>query len=139
MNSKKEVADRLNELQKHARESWGFVWKNDENRLFASEEAVSFEEAFHYFVNDGFCLWDIETNRKAEELDFITPYFDDSEEDEEDWSCDLYFVFRGGKELLVSSYTVGGSLGFLLEVKEKGIQTQDLEEIRQYFAFVDKC
>lgn len=139
MNSKKEVVDRLQELQKHARESWGFVWKNDENRLFASEDVSAFDKAFHYFVGEDFCLWDINTGRKAEELDSITPYFDDSEEDEEDWSFDLYFSFHGGKELLVSSYTVGGSLGFLLEVKGEKIQTQDVEEIRQYFAFVDKC
>lgn len=133
MNSKKEVVERLNDLRVHARECWGFVWKNEEGRLFASESASSFEEAFHYFEDDSFCLWDINTCRSAGDLDSITPYFDDSEEDEEDWSCDLYFTFRGGKELLISSYTVGGSLGFLLEVKGKGIQTQDTEEIKQYF------
>lgn len=134
MNNKKEVVDRLNELKTHARESWGFVWKNDENKLFASETSASFEESFHYFKDDNFCLWDIDTYRKATEIESITPYFDDNEEDEDDWSCDLYFVFRGGKELLVSSYTVDGALGFLLEVKEKKIQTQDPEEIKKYFA-----
>lgn len=135
MNNKKEVADRLNELRTHARECWGFVWKNDdENRVFASEEAGSFEESFHYFKDDFFCLWDIDTYRRADEIESITPYFDDSEEEEEDWSCDLYFVFRGGDELLVSSYTVDGALGFLLEVKSKGIQTQDPDEIKKYFA-----
>lgn len=134
MKNKKDVIDRLNELCTHARECWGFVWKNEENRVFASEEADSFEKSFHYFKDDYFCLWDIDTFRKAEEIESITPYFDDSEEEEDDWSCDFYFVFRGGEELLVSSYTVDGSLGFLLEVKNKKIQTQDLEEIKKYFA-----
>ena len=78
--------------------------------------------------------WVLSAYRKATEIESITPYFDDNEEDEDDWSCDLYFVFRGGKELLVSSYTVDGALGFLLEVKEKKIQTQDPEEIKKYFA-----
>ncbi len=133
MNNKKEVVDRLNELRTHARECWGFVWKNDENRQFASEEAASFEESFHYFKDDHFCLWDINTYRKAEEIDSITPFFDDNEEDEDDWSCDLYFVFKGGAELLVTSYTMAGALGFLLEVKGKKIQTQDPEEIKTYF------
>ena len=78
MNNKKEVVDRLNELRTHARECWGFVWKNDENRQFASEEAASFEESFHYFKEDHFCLWDINTYRKAEEIDSINPFFDDN-------------------------------------------------------------
>ncbi len=135
MNNKKEVVDRLNELRTHARECWGFVWKNeDENRVFASETAASFDEAFHYFDGEDFCLWDINTHRTAAEIKSITPYFDDSEEDEDDWSCDLYFVFKGGDETLVSSYTLGGSLGFLLEVKSKKIQTQNAEEIQKYFA-----
>ena len=133
MRNKKEVVDRLNELRTHARECWGFVWKNDADLAFASEEGTS-ESSFHYFKDDCFGLWDIDTYRHPEDIDSIAPFFDDNEEDEEDWSCDLYFTFRGGKELLVSSYTVGGSLGFLLEVKGKSIQTQDVEEIRKYFA-----
>ena len=56
------------------------------------------------------------------------------EEEDDDWSCDLYFSFRGGAELLVTSYTLAGALGFLLEVKGKKIQTQDPEEIQKYFA-----
>ena len=134
MNNKKEVADRLNELRIHARECWGFVWKNDENRLFASEEAASFDESFHYFVEDNFCLWGLNTHRTAAEMDSITPFFDDNEEEDDDWSCDLYFSFRGGRELLVTSYTLAGALGFLLEVKGQKIQTQDPEEIQKYFA-----
>lgn len=133
MKNKKEVIDRLKELQTHAGECWGFTWKNEDGREFAAENADSFEESFHYFKGDVFCLWNIETFRTADEIESITPYLDDSEEDEEDWSCDFYFVFRGGKELLVSSYTAGGSLGFLLEVKEKKLQTQDIEEIKKYF------
>lgn len=134
MNNKKEVVDRLNELRTHARECWGFVWKNDKNLLFASEEAASFEESFHYFVGEDFCLWDLNTHRTAAEIDSITPFFDDNEEEDDDWSCDLYFSFRGGKELLVTSYTLAGALGFLLEVKGQKIQTQDPEEIQKYFA-----
>ena len=133
MKNKKEVVDRLNELRTHVRECWGFVWKNDADLAFASEEGTS-DDSFHYFKDDCFCLWDIDTYRYAEDLDSIAPFFDDNEEDDVDWSCDLYFTFCGGKELLVSSYTVGGSLGFLLEVKGKGIQTQDVEEIKAYFA-----
>ena len=134
MNNKKEVVDRLNELRTHARECWGFVWKNDANRLFASEDAQFFDESFHYFNGDNFWLWDINTYRKAAEIDSITPFFDDNEEEDDDWSCDLYFSFRGGAELLVTSYTLAGALGFLLEVKGKKIQTQDPEEIQKYFA-----
>lgn len=134
MNSRKEVADKIKEVIAHARECWGFVWKNDEGRALASETAASFDESFHYFDGEDFCLWDINTHRKAEEIESVTPYFDDSEEDEDAWSCDLYFVFRGGAELLVTSYSMDGSLGFLLEVKGKKIQTQDPEEIRNYFA-----
>lgn len=134
MNSKKEVAERLNELRTHARECWGFVWKNDENRVFAAEEASSSDNSFFYFKDDNFCLWDVETFRKAEDIDSITPFLDDNEEEEDDWSCDFYFSFKGGKELLISSYTLDGSLGFLLEVKEKKIQTQDPDEIKKYFA-----
>ena len=133
MNNKKEVVDRLNELRAHARECWGFVWKNDENRQFASEEG-SFENSFHYFMGEEFCLWDINTHRTAEEVDSIMPFFDDNEEEDDDWSCDLYFSFRGGAELLVTSYTLAGALGFLLEVKGKKIQTQDPEEIQKYLA-----
>ena len=33
----------------------------------------------------------------------------------------------------MTSYTVAGALGFLLEVKGKKIQTQDPEEIKKYF------
>ncbi len=133
MKDVNEVAARLEELQKHARESWGFVWKNDDDKSFASAQAASFDESFHYFQDGEFCLWGIETFRTAEDIESITPYFDDSEEDEDDWSCDLYFVFRGGKELLVTSYTVAGAVGFLLEVKSERIQTQDPEEIQAYF------
>lgn len=134
MKNKKEVIDRLNELYVHAEECWGFPWKIENGQAFASEAADSFEKSVHYFKGDTFCLWNLDTFRHADEIDSITPYLDDSEEDENDWSCDFYFTFRGGKELLVSSYTADGSLGFLLEVKEKKIQTQDIEEIEKYFA-----
>ncbi len=136
MNNKKEVVSKLNELLEHAESCWGYRWKIDchEGVAFASEEAQSADESYFYFKEDCLCMWEINTYRKPEDIKSITPYFDDSEMEDDDWSFDSYFVFRGGDELLINSQAVDGKMGFLLEVKSKKISTQDPEEIQKYFA-----
>ena len=136
MNNKKEVVLKLNELLEHAETCWGYRWNMDchENLAFASEEAKTEEESYFYFKDDCLCMWEINTYRKPEDIKSITPYFDDSEMEDDDWSFDMYFVFRGGDELLINSQAVDGAMGFLLEVKSKKIQTQDPEEIKKYFS-----
>lgn len=135
MNSKKEVISKLNELLEHAETCWGYRWNIEphEGLAFASEDAKSADESYFYFKDDCLCMWEINTYRKPEDIKSITPYFDDSEMEDDDWSFDSYFVFRGGDELLINSQAVDGAMGFLLEVKSKKIQTQDPEEIQNYF------
>lgn len=136
MKTVKEVVSKLNELLEHAESCWGYSWDiaMHENLAFASETAKSKEESFFYFEDNGLCMGEIHTNRKPEDIESITPYFDDSEVEDEDWSFDTYFVFRGGDELLINSQAVNGAMGYLLEVKSKKIQTQDPEEIQAYFS-----
>ena len=136
MNNKKEVVLKLNELLEHAETCWGYRWNMDchENLAFVSEEAKTEDESYFYFKDDCLCMWEINTYRKPEDIKSITPYFDDSEMEDDDWSFDMYFVFRGGDELLINSQAVDGAMGFLLEVKSKKIQTQDPEEIKKYFS-----
>lgn len=136
MNNKKEVVSRLNEVLEHAESCWGYRWniKPHEGLMYAVEDAKTEDESFYYFKDDCLCIWEINTYRKPEEIKSITPYWDDNEEEDDDWSFDSYIVFRGGVELLIVSQAVDGALGFLLEVKGKKIMTQDPEEIKAYFA-----
>ena len=135
MNGKKEVVSRLNELLEHAESCWGYRWNIELHKdlAFVSEDTQSADESFFYFKDDCLCMWEINTYRKPEDIVSITPYFDDSEMEDDDWSFDSYFEFRGGDELLINSQAVDGAMGFLLEVKSKKIQTQDPEEIKKYF------
>ena len=135
MKNKKEVVLKLNELLEHAETCWGYRWKIEphEGLAFVKEEVASEDESYFYFKDDCLCMWEINTYRKPEDIKSITPYFDDSEMEDDDWSFDTYFVFRGGDELLINSQAVDGAMGFLLEVKSKKIMTQDPEEIKKYF------